>query len=194
MTRLDRFGTRLEGFTRRRFLGGTGAALMVGLPALDVLTERKARAQAAAPRQRLMCIASGSGFRMDEFTPKTTGLDYDLPRILQSFAPIKSKVAIFTGTFINNPFLTLVPIIIASYAIGAFILGRPLRIPAAGVELLRHPHLLTGAYYQKLFRESWDIVWPFAIGGMTLSVVCSLIAYPVTSSLLRARQRSRAAK
>jgi uncharacterized protein (DUF2062 family) len=105
-----------------------------------------------------------------------------------------NKVAVYTGTFINNPFLTLVPIIIASYAIGAFILGRPLRIPAAGIELLRHPHLLTAAYYHKLFQESWDIVWPFSIGGMTLSVVCSLIAYPVTSSLLRARKRSRSSK
>ena len=35
-----------------------------------------------------------------------------------------NKIAIYTGTFINNPFLTLVPIIIASYAVGAFILGR----------------------------------------------------------------------
>jgi uncharacterized protein (DUF2062 family) len=105
-----------------------------------------------------------------------------------------NKVAVYSGTFINNPFFTLVPIIIASYAIGAFILGRPLRIPPAGVELLRHPHPLTGAYYHKLFRESWDIVWPFSIGAMMLSVVCSLIAYPVTSSLLRARRRSQAAK
>ena len=104
-----------------------------------------------------------------------------------------NKVAIYSGTFINNPFLTLVPIIIASYAIGAFVLGRPLRIPAAGVDLLRHPHLLTAGYYRKLFRESWDIVWPFSIGGLTLSVVCSLIAYPVTSSLLRAQRRAKAA-
>ena len=105
-----------------------------------------------------------------------------------------NKVAIYTGTFINNPLLTLVPIIVASYAVGAFILGRPPRIPAGGVELLRHPHLLTADYYRNLFLESWDIVWPFTIGGMTLSVVCSLIAYPVTSSLLRARRRSQAAK
>jgi uncharacterized protein len=104
-----------------------------------------------------------------------------------------NKIAVFTGTFINNPFLTLVPIVIASYGVGAFILGRPLRIPAAGIELLKHPHLFTTAYYRQLFRESWDIVWPFAIGGMTLSVVCSLIAYPVTSSLLRSRKRSGAA-
>jgi uncharacterized protein (DUF2062 family) len=102
-----------------------------------------------------------------------------------------NKVAIYSGTFINNPFLTLVPIIVASYAIGAFILGRPLRIPAQGIELLKDPHLLTGDYYRKLFRESWDIVWPFAIGGMALSVVCSLIAYPVTSSLLRAHRRTK---
>jgi uncharacterized protein (DUF2062 family) len=104
-----------------------------------------------------------------------------------------NKIAIYSGTFINNPFLTLVPIIIASYAVGALILGRPLRIPAEGVELLRHPHLLTADYYRRVFQESRDIVWPFAIGGMTLSVVCSLIAYPVTSSLLRAQRRSKAA-
>jgi uncharacterized protein (DUF2062 family) len=104
-----------------------------------------------------------------------------------------NKVAIYSGTFVNNPFLTLVPIIIASYAIGAFILGRPLRISAAGVELLKNPHLLTPDYYRKLFRESWEIVWPFTIGGMVLSVVCSLVAYPVTSSLLRAQRRSKEA-
>ncbi len=104
-----------------------------------------------------------------------------------------NKIAVYSGTFINNPFLTLVPIIIASYAIGAFILGRPLSIPAAGIELLKHPHLLTGDYYRQLFRESWDIVWPFTIGSTILSVVCSLIAYPVTSALLRSRKRSKTA-
>src|ERR1700674_5645644 len=48
-----------------------------------------------------------------------------------------NKLAIYSGTFINNP-LSLVPIIIASYAIGAFLLGRPLRISPEGVELLRN--------------------------------------------------------
>src|SRR6195256_3699467 len=57
-----------------------------------------------------------------------------------------NKIAIYAGTFINNPFLTLVPIIVASYAVGAFVLGRPLRIPPEGIELLRHPHLLTVDY------------------------------------------------
>lgn len=104
-----------------------------------------------------------------------------------------NKIAIYCGTFINNPFLTLVPIIIASYALGALVLGRPLRIPDAGIELLKDPHLLTPDYYRQLFRESWDIVWPFTIGATVLSVVCSVIAYPVTLSLLRKRKRAKAA-
>ncbi|HKP45127.1 MAG TPA: DUF2062 domain-containing protein [Pyrinomonadaceae bacterium] len=101
-----------------------------------------------------------------------------------------NKIAIYSGTFINNPFVTLVPIIIASYAIGAFLLGRPLRISEPGLALLKEPHLLTADYYRQVFHESWSIVWPFTIGGTVLSIVCSVIAYPVTSSLLRARKRS----
>jgi len=105
-----------------------------------------------------------------------------------------NKLAIYSGTFINNPFLTLVPIIIASYAIGAFVLGRPLRIAPEGIEILKTNHLLTTDYYRRLFRESWQIVWPFTIGATLLSVVCSLIAYPVTLRLLRAHRRRKAAK
>jgi len=103
-----------------------------------------------------------------------------------------NKLAIYSGTFINNP-LTLVPIIIASYATGAFLLGRPLRISPEGLELLTNPHPLTAGYYRKLVWESWQIVWPFCIGATVLSAVCSLIAYPVTLSLLRANQRRKAA-
>src|SRR6478672_11082690 len=77
-----------------------------------------------------------------------------------------NKIAIYTGTFVNNPLFTLVPIIIASYAVGAFVLGRPLRIPDEGLELLKNPHLFSGAYYRRIFAESWNVVWPFAIGGM----------------------------
>ncbi len=101
-----------------------------------------------------------------------------------------NKVAIYTGTFINNPFLTLVPIIIASYAVGALVLGRPLGLPEEGLALLKEPHLLTADYWRELWRHAWDIVLPFSIGGTALSVVCSLISYPVTLKLLRARRKS----
>lgn len=103
-----------------------------------------------------------------------------------------NKIAIYSGTFLNNPPLTLVPIVVASYAVGAFFLGRPLRIPSEGVELLTHPHLLTGNYYRRLFAQSRYIVEPFAIGGMVLSVVCSVIAYPLTLRALRSVRNRRA--
>ena len=97
-----------------------------------------------------------------------------------------NKIAIYTGTFINNPVLTLVPIIIASYAVGAFILGRPLSIPDEGLELLKNPRLFSSDYYRLLFVQSWNIVWPFTVGASALSIVCSLLAYPLTLRALRA--------
>ena len=97
-----------------------------------------------------------------------------------------NKVAIYTGTFLNNPPLTLVPIIVASYAVGAFFMGRPLRIPPEGIELLKNPHLLTADYYRLIFVQSWYLVKPFAMGGIVLSVICSVIAYPLTLRALRA--------
>ena len=103
-----------------------------------------------------------------------------------AFAFRFNKIAIYTGTFINNPILSLVPIIILSYAVGAFFLGRPLSIPDEGIALLRDPHLLSRDYYRRLFLQSWNhIVWPFAIGATVLSVVCSLLAYPITLWALR---------
>ena len=100
-----------------------------------------------------------------------------------------NKIAIYTGTFVNNPPLTLVPIIVASYAVGAFFLGRPLEIPAEGLELFKNPHIFSGDYYRRLFVESLNILEPFALGGMLLSFVCSLIAYPITLRALRAYRR-----
>src|SRR5919206_3467368 len=74
-----------------------------------------------------------------------------------------NKIAIYTGTFINNPFLTLVPIILASYAIGAFLLGAAPALPAEGLELLQHPRIFSGDYYRLLLVQFWNIVWPFSV-------------------------------
>ena len=103
-----------------------------------------------------------------------------------------NKVAIYVGTYVNNPFLTLGPIIFLSYAVGAFILGRPLGIPAEGIDLLKNPHLLTGSYYRQVFLHSWGIVQPFAIGGTVLSLVCSALSYPLTLWALRKYRHNRA--
>lgn len=102
-----------------------------------------------------------------------------------------NKIAIYTGTFINNPFLTVVPIILASYAVGAFLLGRPLGIPAEGLALFSHPQIFKGEYYRQLFGNSWQLLLPFIVGGMVLSVICSLLAYPLTLRALRAYHHRR---
>ena len=100
-----------------------------------------------------------------------------------------NKIAIFAGTFLNNPFLTLVPIIVVSYALGALLLGQSMRIPAEGIELIKNPRLLTAAYYRDLFGQGWYLIKPFAIGSTILSFVCPLIAYPLTLSVLRAHKK-----
>ena len=102
-----------------------------------------------------------------------------------------NKIAIYAGTFLNNPFLTLVPIIVASYALGAFVLGRPLSIPAEGVELIKNPRLLSSDYYHQVFVQSWNLVEPFALGATLLSVICSVLAYPLTLWLLRKHRKRR---
>jgi uncharacterized protein len=102
-----------------------------------------------------------------------------------------NKIAIYAGTFLNNPFLTLVPIILASYALGALVLGRPLSIPAEGVDLLKNPRLFTKDYYNQIFVHSWYLVAPFALGATILSVVCSVLAYPLTLWLLRKHRKGR---
>ena len=103
-----------------------------------------------------------------------------------------NKIAIYVGTYVNNPFLTLVPIILVSYGLGALILGRPLSMPPEGIDLLKNPHLLTGAYYRQLFVHSWYILKPFAIGGTILSFVCSVVTYPITLWALRTHRQRRA--
>ncbi len=102
-----------------------------------------------------------------------------------------NKIAIYAGTFVNNPFLTLVPIIIASYAVGAFLMNRPLSLPAGSLDLLQHPHITDKIYWHALWAKSREVLIPFAIGGMILSVVCSIAAYPLTLKALRRARRQR---
>jgi hypothetical protein len=94
-------------------LGGTGAALMVGLPLLETLQARKAQAAATAGTPRLLCIGAGNGVPMDEFEPNGAGQDYTFKTgsgawgastIWSSFAALRSKTSIFTGLQIDEGF------------------------------------------------------------------------------------------
>jgi hypothetical protein len=105
-----------------------------------------------------------------------------------------NKIAIYAGIIVNNPVFTMVPIIIASYGVGALLLGRPLGLPDEGMELLRHPRIWSGPYWRQVFAHGGDLLLPYTLGGMVLSVVCSAAAYPLTLYLLRWRRRARPVK
>jgi Protein of unknown function (DUF1552) len=103
MKRLGWHASRLEGFGRRRFLGG--AAVLLGLPVLDAFSPRTAHAQAQSVKKRLVAIYCGNGMLMTQaadpttyWTPLKTGTDFELSPLLQYFAPIRQKITIVTNT------------------------------------------------------------------------------------------------
>jgi len=77
-------------------------------------------------------------------------------------------VAIFLGSFINNPW-TLIPILAASLYTGVFLMGES-----------SHPtiewHTLTT---DNLFDRFSPYLIPFLVGACTLAIAASLIAYPL---------------
>jgi hypothetical protein len=86
--------------SRRVFLGG-GAAVAIGLPFLESLVPRAARAQAApgVPKRAVFYyIPNGiNGATRDAFWPTTTGTGYVLPTMLKSLEPLKSEFTLVTG-------------------------------------------------------------------------------------------------
>ncbi len=80
----------------RRLLLGGGATLL-GLPFLESLLPRAARAQAQAAPVRLVYIYLPNGLDMATFRPATPGPDYALPPMLTNLADIKADFSIVTG-------------------------------------------------------------------------------------------------
>lgn len=78
-------------FKRRGFLAGIGAA--VGLATLLRRME-EAEAQTVA-RQRILFIQRPVGTVAQNWFPASGGQDFELPRILQSFAPLRERMVVF---------------------------------------------------------------------------------------------------
>jgi hypothetical protein len=89
--------------SRRLFLGG-GAAVAIGLPFMESLAPRSARAQAAAAPKRMIfyyvpCGINGS--TRGDFWPTTTGAGFEITTMLKSLGPLKSDFTFITG--LENP-------------------------------------------------------------------------------------------
>ncbi len=75
--------------SRRTFLHGTGGVL-IGMPFLEEMRPRAARAQAAEPPMRLITLFFGLGVAHDESTKQFAGP-------LEPYKPLASKMAFFTN-------------------------------------------------------------------------------------------------
>ncbi|MEA3207522.1 MAG: hypothetical protein QOE70_579 [Chthoniobacter sp.] len=87
---------------RRTFLRGLGACL--ALPLLECMlpaVTRAAGTAGGAPR-RMVFVYLPNGMDMENWTPKNTGSNYDLPSILEPLAPHRADVSVLSGLAHNN--------------------------------------------------------------------------------------------
>jgi hypothetical protein len=82
---------------RRTFIKGAGVTL--ALPLLDGMIP--AFASAAVPVKRLSIVYVPNGRIMEQWTPKTENSDFDLPTLLQPFAPFRNQLLVLSGICLN---------------------------------------------------------------------------------------------
>jgi hypothetical protein len=97
-------GMRARALSRRTFLRGAGVAL--GLPLLEAMAPRgralaRAAREAAAP-VRAAYLYFPNGAWMDEWVPKKTGSDFELPFSLTPLESIRQHVNVLSG--LDKPF------------------------------------------------------------------------------------------
>jgi hypothetical protein len=82
---------------RRTFLRGAGAAL--ALPLLDAMVPALTATvkTAAKTQRRLGFVYIPHGVIMNEWTPKTTGADFELPQILSPLAPFRDSLTVVSN-------------------------------------------------------------------------------------------------
>jgi hypothetical protein len=79
---------------RRTFLRGAGAA--VALPLLDAMVPALSAQRLKSP-PRLGFVYVSNGVILDQWKPKTTGANFDLPPILKPLEPVREYANVITG-------------------------------------------------------------------------------------------------
>src|SRR5581483_10852800 len=90
-------GVKSKPLSRRTFLRGAGVAL--GLPLLEAMVPARAAA-ASAPGEapvRAAYLYFPNGAWMDEWVPKKTGTDFELPFCLTPLEPVRDSVVVLSG-------------------------------------------------------------------------------------------------
>ena len=71
--------------------------MVVGLPFLESMMPREARAQSQNVAKRLLYWWIPNGVWMDSFRPTTTGTGYTMPPVLAALEPVRADFSIVTG-------------------------------------------------------------------------------------------------
>lgn len=88
---------------RRTFLKGVGTA--IALPLLESMLPLGALAQSVNVRpNRMAFLFVPNGVNMNFWTPKSAGVGFELPEILQPLSPVKNSVSVLTGLAQRNAF------------------------------------------------------------------------------------------
>ena len=82
---------------RRTFIRGAGA--MLALPLLDGMIP--AFAASGKPIKRLSVVYVPNGRIMERWTPKSEGTAFELPPLLQPFAPFRDRLLVLSGLCLN---------------------------------------------------------------------------------------------
>ena len=99
-------GVKNRPLSRRTFIRGAGVAL--GLPMLEAMTPLRAGAlmtgdaRAAERPVRAAYLYFPNGAWMNEWVPKKTGADFELPFSLTPLAPVRDSVCVLSG--LDKPF------------------------------------------------------------------------------------------
>ncbi len=81
--------------SRRAFLRGAGVAL--ALPMLEAMLPTRARAAAAQPPRRMICINTTLGLHTPNLFPEKAGQDYALSPYLEAIRDFRNEFTIFSG-------------------------------------------------------------------------------------------------
>ena len=81
---------------RRTFLRGLGVT--IALPFLECMMPRVSKAAGVGgPARRMVFMYYPNGMDMQNWTPKGTGDQFELPSILQPFEPLKKDISVLSG-------------------------------------------------------------------------------------------------
>lgn len=95
-----------------------------------------------------------------------------------------NRLALLAGVFVNNPW-TMAPVASLGTALGFHILGTENKFSEVSWDTI-----LSGSFWKEMFSDVENLLLPFFVGNLILSVAAGMIAYVVMRRVL-VRHRAR---